>query len=422
MLTTGSMDGKGIGCKQRNMNVARKYGPMYSYSKINSYFNCPLMFKYRYIERVKVERFEGIEAFLGKRVHETLEMLYSDLKRQKVNSASDLRTYYEDRWEKKYSDDVRIVKKGYCSENYLGMGRKYIADYYKKNFPFTSSTTVSLEQKVNLKLDGHSIVGYIDRLAICGQDSAYEIHDYKTSGSLPPQAVLKRDEQLSLYALAVRNMYDDAKNIRVVWHYLAFNKEFGYLRSEKELEDVAKSLIRKIGIIEDAVKEGDFLPNASALCSWCEYQEICPIHKHKFSACNDTKKVYESGVELVDRYALLKMRQRKIADEMDEVRDALIEYCIKNGMSAVESVEYVAKVSESKDVKYPRAGDENRKELEDYLRKAKLWDKVAGLDVFALRRVLKETLLDKRVADRIRGFGSEEISYKVSLGKRKEGE
>jgi len=395
---------------------------MYSYSKINSYFNCPLMFKYRYVDRVKVERFEGIEAFLGKRVHETLEKLYSDLKSQKVNSASELRTYYEDRWEKKYSDAVRIVKKGFCKENYLGMGRKYIADYYKKNFPFTSSTTVSLEQKVNLKLDGHSIVGYIDRLAICGKDSTYEIHDYKTSGSLPPQAVLKRDEQLSLYALAVRNMYDDAKKIRVVWHYLAFNKEFGYLRSDKELEDVANSLIRKIGIIEDAIKESDFLPNASALCSWCEFQKICPMHKHKFSAENEKSKVYESGIELVDKYALLKVRQKDIADELDVARRALIDYCSKRGMGAAEGGEYVAKVSESKDVKYPRAGDDKRKELEEYLRKARLWDKVAGLDVSALRRVLKETLLDKRVADKIRGFGSEEISYKVSLSKRKEGE
>jgi len=398
-----------------------KLGSMYSYSKINSYFNCPLMFKYRYVERVKVERFEGIEAFLGKRVHETLEKLYSDLKKQKVNSASDLRTYYEYRWDTKYSDAVRIVKKGFCRDNYLEMGRKYIADYYKKNFPFTSSTTVSLEQKVNLKLDGHSIVGYIDRLAICGKDSSYEIHDYKTSGSLPPQAVLKRDEQLSLYALAVRNMYDDAKKIRVVWHYLAFNKEFGYVRSEKELEDVANSMIRKIGIIEDAVKEGDFLPNASALCSWCEFQEICPIHKHKFSAENEKSKVYESGVELVDKYALLKVRQKEIAGEMDVARCALIDYCSKRGMGAVEGGEYVAKVTGSKDVKYPRAGDEKRGELEEYLRKSKLWDKVVGLDVFALRRVLRETLLDKRVADKIRGFGCEETSYKVSLSKRKEG-
>ncbi len=403
------------------MNVRLEVCSMYSYSKINCYFNCPVMFKYRYVERVKVEKFEGIEAFLGKRVHETLEKLYSDIKGQKVNSASELRTYYEDRWEKKYSDAVRIVKKGFCKENYLGMGRKYIADYYKKNFPFTSSTTVSLEQKVNLKLDGHSIVGYIDRLAICGKDSSYEIHDYKTSGSLPPQAVLKRDEQLSLYALAVRNMYDDAKKIRVVWHYLAFNKEFGYLRSEKELEDVGKSLIRKIGIIEDAVKAGDFLPNASALCSWCEFQEICPVHKHKFSAENEKNNVYESGVELVNKYALLKVRQREINDEMDEVRDALIEYCSKNGMRAVESVEYVAKVSESKDVKYPRAGDDKRKELEDYMREHRLWDKALCFDVRAIRRVLKETLLDKRVADKIRGFGSDEISYKVSLSKRKEG-
>ena len=403
------------------MNLACKLHPMYSYSKINTYFNCPLMFRYRYIDKVKVERFEGIEAFLGKRVHETLEMLYSDLKRHKENSADNLNTYYEDRWNKKYSDAIRIIKKGYSKENYLDMGRKYIADYYKKNFPFTSGTTVSLEQKVNLKLDGHTIIGYIDRLATA-KDSIYEIHDYKTSGSLPPQAVLKRDEQLSLYALAVRDMYADAKNIRVIWHYLAFNKEFSYLRTEKELKDVKNSIIKKIGIIEDAKDKGDFLPNASKLCSWCEYQAICPVHKHKFSAENKKNDIYGSGVELVDKYALLKLRKKTISDELDDIRDALIEYCTKNHMSAVESNDYIAKVTESIDVKYPKSGDEKRKELEAYLRKTGLWDKASSLDIFALKRVMKETLLDNRVAEKIKAFSSEETSHKVSLSKKKEGE
>ena len=393
---------------------------MYSYSKINSYFNCPLMFKYRYVDKVKVEAFESIEAFLGKRVHETLEKLYSDLARQKKNSADELDAYYREIWLKKYNDAVQVIKERYTKENYFDMGRKYIADYYKKNFPFNSSTTLSLEQKVNLKLDGQSIVGYIDRLAI-GNDSNYEIHDYKTSGSFPPQAVLKRDEQLSLYALAVKSMYEDAANVRVVWHYLAFNKEIAYLRTDMELETVKRSIIRKMGIIEDAIKEDDFLPSASKLCSWCEYQKICPVHKHKFSAENEKKKVYESGIELVNRYALLKKSRSGIDDEIDYVRDALVDYCRKNDMAAVEGSDCVARVSRSAAVKYPRAGDDERKKLDAFLHKSNLWDRVSCLDAHALNRLMKETLVGRSVLEKIRSFGTEEVNYKVSLSKKGDG-
>ncbi|MEA3342971.1 MAG: hypothetical protein U9Q92_02295, partial [archaeon] len=215
-------------------------------------------------------------------------------------------------------------------------------------------------------------------------------------------------------------MYEDAANVRVVWHYLAFNKEIGYLRTDMELETVKRNILRKIVIIEDAIKEGDFLPNASKLCLWCEFQKICPVHKHKFSAENE-KKVHESGVELVNRYALLKKSRSDIDDEIDYLRDALVEYCRKNEMAAVEGDGCVAKVSRSAVVKYPRAGDEERGKLEEFLRKSKLWDRVSCLDAHALNRLMKETLVDRSVLEKIRSFGTEEVNYKVSLGKKGDG-
>ena len=50
----------------------------YSHSKIGCFENCPLQFKFRYIDRIKKEKEEGIEAFMGSRVHDTLEKLYTE--------------------------------------------------------------------------------------------------------------------------------------------------------------------------------------------------------------------------------------------------------------------------------------------------------------------------------------------------------
>ena len=47
----------------------------FSYSGIQSFKKCPAQFKYRYIDKI-YKKDEGIEAFMGKRVHESIEYLY----------------------------------------------------------------------------------------------------------------------------------------------------------------------------------------------------------------------------------------------------------------------------------------------------------------------------------------------------------
>lgn len=61
----------------------------YSYSRLSLFENCPLAYRYKYLDKVEMEP-ETIEAFMGKRVHEALEKLYRDLKHSKVNALEDL--------------------------------------------------------------------------------------------------------------------------------------------------------------------------------------------------------------------------------------------------------------------------------------------------------------------------------------------
>lgn len=47
----------------------------FSHSRLSSFESCPQKFHYRYVQKLPAES-EGIEAFVGKRVHEILERLY----------------------------------------------------------------------------------------------------------------------------------------------------------------------------------------------------------------------------------------------------------------------------------------------------------------------------------------------------------
>ncbi|MDP2919157.1 MAG: PD-(D/E)XK nuclease family protein, partial [Dehalococcoidia bacterium] len=63
--------------------------PTYSHSKLSAYENCPFGYKLAYIDKIKRET-EGIEAFLGNQVHNTLQKCYDDLRRTKLNTLDEL--------------------------------------------------------------------------------------------------------------------------------------------------------------------------------------------------------------------------------------------------------------------------------------------------------------------------------------------
>lgn len=158
--------------------------PVYSNSRLATYENCPQQYKLRYIERVELPEGaeEGIEAFLGRRVHDVLEKLYKELILTKLNSLDDLLGYYKNEWDKNWHENVNIAKEGLTKKHYHNTGIKAITDYYKRLYPFNQSTTLATEHLLTFKIDNYTIRGYIDRLSHTGK-GFYEIHDYKTSGS-----------------------------------------------------------------------------------------------------------------------------------------------------------------------------------------------------------------------------------------------
>ena len=65
----------------------------FSYSGIQSFQKCPAQFKYRYIDKI-YKKDEGIEAFMGKRVHESIEYLYEQKIRGNTLSYDNLLKYF----------------------------------------------------------------------------------------------------------------------------------------------------------------------------------------------------------------------------------------------------------------------------------------------------------------------------------------
>jgi putative RecB family exonuclease len=400
--------------------------PTYSHSQLSTYETCPHQYKLAYIDKIKIET-EGIEAFMGSRVHDVLEKLYRDLKMTKLNSLEEILEYYHQSWEKNWNEMIQIIRKDYTAEDYRRLGEKCIAEYYKRYHPFDQGKTLGLEENIYFPLDeekGYWIRGFIDRLTL-SDHSVLEIHDYKTSSRLPPQEEVDSDRQLAFYHMGVEGRWRDIREIRLVWHYLAFDTEISSSRTPEELQQLRRETMELIQQIES---DRRFLPKEGPLCDWCDYQGFCPKRRHLIMVENLPINEYlnEEGVALVNRYVELKERKRVLDEEMDvelaKVEEALYGYAQKEEIEAIYGSDHVAKIKVETKEKYPLKGDPSRRALDDIIKRAGKWMEVSDLNPWMLARVIGRGTWDSSLVKKVKEFSTLEASKSITVSKLKERE
>jgi putative RecB family exonuclease len=388
----------------------------YSHSRLSCFEQCPLKFKFSYIDKIKTEIEETIEGFLGSRVHEALEKLYKDLRFQRLNSLKELLAFYNASWLKNWNDAIVIVRKEYDKENYRKMGEKFISDYYERYKPFEQTRTIALETQRTVDLnEEYKIHIRIDRLALAG--NVYEIHDYKTSNTLPCQEELDDDRQLAVYAYGIKKMYPDASKVRLIWHFLAFDKEMSSERTPEQLEELRNEVI---GLIKRIEAETSFQPRASGLCNWCEFQMMCPEWKHDFETKELAPNEYlkEGGVKLVNEFAKVKEEQDKIGEKLERIKEALVLYAKKKNVTVVFGSDIKASVKAYPKLSFPKKGDMGQKDFFEAIKKIGLWDALATVDVYELAKRINNGELHPDLLKLIDRFIMKSETVRVGLRKK----
>lgn len=246
----------------------------YSYSQLKTYDQCPLKFKFEYIDKRR-SNFEGIEAFMGQRVHDALRRLYEELVNGRREELEHLIDFYNLRWDEEMHDGVQIVRSGTTAQFYFNQGLGCIQTFYHQNCPFEQSRTVALEERVEFSLDRggqRRFVGRVDRIASRGNQS-FEIHDYKTTRRDPDECSTEEERQLGLYELALRSAHPEVKHVDLFCHYLVRGIVHRQRRTEPQLLRVLQETNSRIDHVE---AQATFPARVSKLCDWCEFREICP--------------------------------------------------------------------------------------------------------------------------------------------------
>jgi putative RecB family exonuclease len=396
---------------------------IYSHSKLDTFESCPLQYKYTYIDKVKVESEDTVETFLGSRVHEALEKLYNDIRYEKLLTLEELISYYNEIWKENWIDTVKIAKDDYSEENYRKMGERYIKDYYKKHTPFDEGIILGLETSDFINIDEEGKYKYsirIDRL-MNTDNGQYEVHDYKTSMKLPTQEELDQDRQLAMYSLWVRKHFKDFKKVKLVWHYMAFNKDFESYRTKEQLENLRKEVLAEIKEMEETE---NFLPRESYKCRWCFYQHFCPLWKHEKELEEKPENEYlnDDGVKLVDEYVNIKEdlddHKKDAGEKLEKIKEALIEFCKKNKYSVVYGSEKKISIKEEERLKFSSKNTKEREELIEIMNQIGKLDEVVDIDTYKLAKIITYKEWDLKELEELKKFWKKEKSYRLFVSKK----
>jgi len=248
---------------------------IYSHSRLSTFENCRKKFEFRYLLDLP-EDGEGIEAFVGKRVHEVLERLYEFVGRGQTPKLERVIDRYNANFDAQYDPErIRIVKSGLDKAFYRALGVRCLSNFYRRHYPFDADETLGLEQRVRFDLDPageYAMQGIVDRI-VRARDGAIEIQDYKTGSWVPNQRKLDEDRQLALYQIGVAAEYGSGEPIRLVWHYLAKDRICSSTRTPEELENLKADVI---ALIDEIRGTREFPAKKNALCDWCGYKSLCP--------------------------------------------------------------------------------------------------------------------------------------------------
>ena len=251
--------------------IAPTPGNVYSFSRIKCFHQCPLRYRYRYLQGLK-EAFRSIESFLGNAVHDVLEWMYVTRDSGAALDESMILERFAAIWNADRDDTVAIIRVEDGEDVYLRLGHEMLSRFFHGTFSRDRSETVALERRLSVRLsDAVVFTGFADRIGRTEKGRLFVI-DYKSSKTEGDGSEFSEGLQAPLYAACA--LADSSEEEALAgYHYLRFGTtRWQHVNGERS----AQLLERFLDLANEAAATGDFPARPGILCAWCGFNAQCP--------------------------------------------------------------------------------------------------------------------------------------------------
>ncbi len=230
-----------------------------SHFKLSMFLECPLKYKFYYIDNLKEQCKPKPYHSMGISVHDALEKFFS----QPTRSLDVLHNLLRKHW----------VREGFAGRNEERVwGLKALAmltNFYHSVDVHTQPEM--MEVSFEVELDGFILNGRIDRVDKLS-DGSYELIDYKTGNPMTYEEA-NSDLQMSIYWLGLYHQHNIAPK-KLTFYFLKNNTTFTTEKSLEQIEE-QKVFIKKAVVQMKEIKE--FKPRPNRYCYLCDFALLCPL-------------------------------------------------------------------------------------------------------------------------------------------------
>ncbi len=234
-----------------------------SFSRIDSYRNCPRRFRYAYIDRLP--GVPGPHLSFGTSIHGALEAFY-DRKLPSCPSEEELLGFLYEAWDSSgFQDQSRDEQVAFYRH-----AQEVLRRYHRRVAP-TYRLPASTEAWFELPIGYEAVVvGSIDRVDV-DDDGRFHVVDYKTNRKVKDRRRVAGSLQLAIYALACRHLFGSLP-ATVSLDFVVAGVPVVVPLEDIDLDGARQTILDTA----EAVRAERFAPTPNPLCDWCDFRSVCP--------------------------------------------------------------------------------------------------------------------------------------------------
>jgi putative RecB family exonuclease len=250
--------------------------PHLSASSISDYIDCGMLYKFSRVDKLPLEFIPSSLVF-GTVIHLVLAEYYRGKMDGNKMLLKDIHESFKNHWHERAKDRSDIQYTDGDFDTMLNQGIDLLTAWYE-NLTDDNFKVISVESPFSIDIENLDLplIGIADLIEE-DESGTIVLTDFKTSNKAYSVDQVDKNQQLTLYQMAVKNNGFADREILLKFDCLIKTKKpkfESYWTTRSEIDEI--KLVKKIHQVWDGISKGVFIPNDT---NWkhknCPYRKVC---------------------------------------------------------------------------------------------------------------------------------------------------